>query len=710
MPKTIPTTPYVYSMFAQDTADWLHLPQDEEAFLRIFAMNAPAKQRKAAPKKEPKKTPKEEEPNEEEIKEEDIKEEEPKKEKHEEHVAERDDSFDIPMTRKLFDAFVDGFEGVDIHGDGGAAMDVKLGAWNVASALLSCITTDDNEDDDPNEITIEDVVAAWDKIKLTANLTDKANRRWTEAWTRAFKDYNSGSGCFHWGGLITAMRTFNPTYYESNIKPLLRAASPVPFEEDTYTFTDFDRDAPKLRSLVALYKALSRCVAIHLGKGYIVRTLKDGKITNECVSRTTFQQNYKINVEYRPTEAEKQKMKDNHHAVKDTISSDTYKLVISPKFKNYATKYKDVSIMSNDKEILSMYRPPAKTQYKPDLIEEWMQFYYDVLYNEEPFTELLDSLAARFRNPNTFIEKFFINYGKGHNGKSFLTYCLSLLFPNYSNVAVQLEQIENDMFNAWLTENLLVWLEEAQQTNYQTKNLDQRIKQLTTKTISVRGMQKQTRSARNWAIMGMNTNSKDLYGLVRGDEALIERLVILHFKDDVDRKYIDTTCATFANDPCFAYSLWYYLMYEHPISDGFSPVRYHGKEKREFIQRAKVEAGNSVIDWLLESHDEVFAQRQTIKGINYRVARERDVNSSYDYYKRSHPNQKCIQRPKDTLMQYNFLFVKTTVKTNDRIEKGVPMCRITEDNYNSLIERLTLAEDDGEILEINDNKPIVEGL
>ena len=148
-------------------------------------------------------------------------------------------------------------------------------------------------------------------------------------------------------------------------------------------------------------------------------------------------------------------------------------------------------------------------------------------------------------------------------------------------------------------------------------------------------------------------------------------------------------------------------MYDHQISDTFSPVRYHGKEKREFIQRAKVEAGNSVIDWLLESHD-VFSQRQTIKGFNYRVARERDVNAAYNLYKQYHPNQKCIVRPKETLMQYNFIFVKTTIKTNDKIEKGVPVCRITEDNYNSLIERLTLAEDDGEILEINDE--IVEGL
>ena len=255
MPKTIPTTPYVYSMFAQDTADWLHLPQDEEAFSRIFAMDSPAKQRKAAPKQaksasqaaqsaketpkeEPKETPRKETPK------------QPKqlKEEDDEEVSieeyDRNTPFGIVMTRNLFDAFINGFDGVVIHGDGGASMDVKLGAWSVASSLFACITEGNDDNDNADPITEEDIKDAWEGIKEIANLTDKAEARWSEAFYRASADYYRGNGCKHWGGLITAMRTFNPTYYESNIKPLLRTPTAVPFEEDTYTFTDFDNDAP----------------------------------------------------------------------------------------------------------------------------------------------------------------------------------------------------------------------------------------------------------------------------------------------------------------------------------------------------------------------------------------------------------------------------------------------------------------------------------
>ena len=112
--------------------------------------------------------------------------------------------------------------------------------------------------------------------------------------------------------------------------------------------------------------------------------------------------------------------------------------------------------------------------------------------------------------------------------------------------------MENDTFNAWLVRNLLVWMEEAENANYQSKAIYQRVKQLTTKKASARGMYCETKSARNWAIYGMNTNSKDLYGLIRGEKSVTDRLVILKFKENgngevYNYKVLNEKCKSFIN-------------------------------------------------------------------------------------------------------------------------------------------------------------------
>ena len=80
------------------------------------------------------------------------------------------------------------------------------------------------------------------------------------------------------------------------------------------------------------------------------------------------------------------------------------------------------------------------------------------------------------------------------------------------------------------------------------------LKQLTTKKASARGMYKETKSARNWAIFGMNTNQEDLYGLARADDATLQRLVILDFKENAyTREEMDKECRKYINHPDFAY-------------------------------------------------------------------------------------------------------------------------------------------------------------
>ena len=230
-----------------------------------------------------------------------------------------------------------------------------------------------------------------------------------------------------------------------------------------------------------------------------------------------------------------------------------------------------------------------------------------LINNPEAFDELLDTQAYRFKHPDAYSAKFFVNYGTGGNGKSYITACLAKIYPGFANVAVQQQQIESDNFNSWIVRNLLIWMEEAETTNYKSKAILQRVKQLTTKQASARGMYKEVKSARNWAIFGMNTNQKDLYGLARGKKAVTDRLVILNFKSGVyAEQELYEKCHRFIDDPNFAYSLYHYLAEERVIREGFNPDRYYGEDKHEFISGVTAENRNSVEDWFVESLDSII--------------------------------------------------------------------------------------------------------
>jgi hypothetical protein len=98
-----------------------------------------------------------------------------------------------------------------------------------------------------------------------------------------------------------------------------------------------------------------------------------------------------------------------------------------------------------------------------------------------------------------------------------------------SKCGAKVENIE-DQFNSWQSKMLMVHIEELQKENYQNHHFEATVKQLTTKESSSRAMHCEAAQSVNQAIWGCSTNKSDLYGLIRADEATIQRLAILHFK------------------------------------------------------------------------------------------------------------------------------------------------------------------------------------
>ena len=575
-----------------------------------------------------------------------------------------------PMTRELFDVIVKGFDkSITIHNDCSRPLDQEVSIFPIVAGLQTCIN---------KEISRDDVNIALDYIHDHATLTPKARDKWFEQIYR-----NQNSKAKHYGALIKIIRRWNPMYYDQNVARFFWDIRDL-FTKSDRVMEDLLFDADKIKSVTSLLQELGKCLAINTKGGYIVK--RRDSITNEIVYVVMDEKDVKkyigsLQFTWKDPE-QAQKQKTQHKKITEEKSIKLFSLINNTKYWRAFARYKGAEILSNNPDIFTLYRPPSTTFHDEKLIIDWMDFMKSRVKYEKPFLELIDSHAYRFRNPMTFIEKFFINYGKGHNGKSFLVFCLSLMYPGFENSAIQQEQIESDQFNSWITKNLFLWMEEAQNSNYRSKNIQQRVKQLTTKKTSSRGMYKESTTARNWAIIGMNTNQEDLYGLVRGDQALIERLVILDFKDCDDRYYIDKKCAEFANNPNFGYSLYHYIRYIHQINPSFSPVRYFGEEKEKFINHAKMMNRNSVEDWLAERINE-NVDTYTSRNIQYVYFQETSANESYRYYKRANESRLCLVSIKETMLSLGFEYIKTTID-----DEQMRVYRMKQEKYDELVQKL----------------------
>ena len=551
-----------------------------------------------------------------------------------------------------------------------------------------------------NSLTKAHIESFYAYILSNSTLPESIKECWSDK-RDMFKTESFASKQEGINALIDLLKEHNNEYFTEMIEPLL--TSNINFKDSDYTIEAFQRDFGKFKTLPEMINKLKLCVAINTRGGYLIKTRsEDGKTLQfQDIKRNDIKEYIgELTLRYRVSEEQKERMRQQKKQVKDYDSIKVSSVLTTSLYYNRFDKYDGVALLSSNNNILQLYNPPAQTDYDEPLILDWIEFMKERLHNPEALDELLDSQAYRFHHPDEFIEKFFINYGNGHNGKSYLVACLNEIYPGYANVAASQDQIERDSFTAWIVRNLLVWMEEAETSNYQSKAIQQRVKQLTTKTASARGMYKEVKAARNWAIFGMNTNQKDLYGLARGDKALIDRLVILNFKDNNgEDKTFDAKCKSFIKNPKFAYSLYHYLSKVRKIREGFSPVRYYGKDKYDFINGCHVENKNAVEDWFSERcNDETLCHINKKKAYVY--IKETEANSDYKYWKDGHKQRLCQNSIKETMTKLGFAYCSTTING----EKGVKIYKMDKDKFDELVKRLTAIEDDGEEIDETDEE------
>lgn len=480
-----------------------------------------------------------------------------------------------PLSKQLFNAIIEGFVRIPIHGES-QDIEKEVGVLHIVSGLNAC---------ENDEISKEDIETSLDRIYNIADLTDRAKERWGDICWR-----NRNTKAVSWRILQKIIRLFNHDYFLREIMPLI--ASKNQFEESTYTFVDYQKEAGKFTNKWDHLNALAKCVAIDTQNGGLIvkmweadqiiyRHMKFGELKNE----------FKLFITIITDDKEKEYELSNFLARAEN--------------KQHLRSYYGMGLRPVRADSLWNYRGITGTDYDPDLAIGFIEFMKSRVKYEKPLMEEFYSHAYRLQNHHhVMIEKFFIHYGEGNDGKTMFLEQWRKIYPGLSNIGAKPEEITN-LHNDMFAVNLLLWIEEGYSMGSEV--LFETIKRGTNRTGSVRGIQKQSRETPHAALFGMNTNHKELMGVgLTKSKADEDRLVIIEFKP-ISNLHPDRATAQamfeeqvgkFIDQPNFAYSFYRYLKEEMVIPEDFNQRRYYGKEKYEYIKKLKEIRRTSVETWL----------------------------------------------------------------------------------------------------------------
>ena len=366
------------------------------------------------------------------------------------------------------------------------------------------------------------------------------------------------------------LKIHNVEYYESNILTLFKPvkATPDDFINSNYTTNKYQKECMTFKTWDSQAAALSKCVAINTFGGYIVKQYKDTachdivyREVKDIKSLGVVLGCTKCKIEL--NESDKQQLKNQKKKVENSKSYSPISIIQKSCVAERLVYFNGTSIFTDSNEVLQLFRPPSACEYDKVLIEDYMRFIESRVIHPEALREEFASHAYRFRNKRAFIEKFFIHYDPaGQSGKSFIFNAFEQIYGKDYAINADPKKILNDQFDSWKTKKLLVWMEEAEPNKRQTMNYDEMkaaVKRLTTRSTAARGMYEENKSAENAAIVGFNTNDETLFGLVRADQATIDRLVIIEFKRDGSKVDWVKMANKYLENPNFAYSLYKYL-------------------------------------------------------------------------------------------------------------------------------------------------------
>ena len=467
-----------------------------------------------------------------------------------------------------------------------------------------------------------------------ATLTEKACENFEQKAAECISKPGN-AGC-----LINLLKLMDSEWFDANYSDLFEFETTEEetkeretFKNSKYTFEDFQLE--QFETLTELLDKLRLCCAINLKGGYIFRTNEGYAMKKITEVSADFSFVYSFDAD---NEDLAKAIKNHEKQPRQTQISLT-QILKNQRYINNFEKFNGVAVYSNKSDVLSLWIPPAETNYNLPLVERFVNYYKKRAQHVRPITDLFDTLASKLRNPELFTVKFFIQHGEGHDGKTLLIEMIDDLFGAYSMIGNQ-KQITKDKFNAWQELMLFTWMEEVED-DYQTKSLSTTIKELTTRKMGRRGMCKELKKGQNKAIVGMNTNRKDLNGLKNCASAVKSRLVIIDYRknvDELDEEVDSISAAILENHDEFIYSFYRYLLNDYQISADFNTERYDGPEKAAYFEDVNNLECGMVGRWIKETwfknptNTNALIKRGTIKKVKAYYIEEVKGNEEYRKY------------------------------------------------------------------------------
>jgi hypothetical protein len=169
--------------------------------------------------------------------------------------------------------------------------------------------------------------------------------------------------------------------------------------------------------------------------------------------------------------------------------------------------------------------------------------------------------------------------------------------------------------------------------------------------------------------------------MIRGDQALISRLVIIEFKPKAQFEW-GSIPDSFMKNPNFAYSFKHYLETDYVIPDSFTPCRYEGADKYEFIARALNQNKTTVDEWLefINVSDGILHNGK-FKRVDYKYIVKNEAYPHYERNTRSGAEHFKKQNFIKMLLDKGFTELKTHINLAD-----VVILRIESTKWDELME------------------------
>ena len=370
------------------------------------------------------------------------------------------------------------------------------------------------------------------------------------------------------------------------------------FTESTTTIGDYIDKGRYITDISKHCEMLKACIAISQ-RGYIIKESYGSSFRYRDINVSDLRSilNFSVKVKVTKKKINKETNKVEKYTMLEAFKP--LKEIQTGDVRAQLTYYNRTDLFTDEEGVLSRYVPP-QGEANDELAERFIKFFENRVYNPEALHDMLSAHAVRLRHPKVKIEKAFILYSPppGNTGKTFLSSAIGMIYPELSILGAR-DVDAKSQFNSMMYDYLNVGFEELQNDNYRNQFFEVFLKQTTNRQGLVRRMYRESESAEIRAIVSLNTNSNDLYGLVRADDAVISRLCILSFKpaptntewERFKREIgLDERMPDYHKTKLeFAAALYHYLKYTYknpylPNMEAYSPVRYNGTDKDMIIK------------------------------------------------------------------------------------------------------------------------------